>query len=265
MLDLEVQLLTLAASLAVMVVTWLISLRAEDASLADISWGLCFVAIAWTALVVGAGCRRSQPAHRRPDHALGPPARRLHRDAATTARTAATSGCARSRAARSRLRSLVTVFVLQAAIAWIVSAPVQVAATDGTPASIGALAVIGALVCLIGLACEATADFQLSRFLAEPDSSGRVMDRGIWRYSRHPNYFGDATFWWGTFLIALESGSAWWTAIGPLVMTTFLLKVSGVALTEKTISRRRPGYAEYVERTSPFIPLPPKRDRKTRR
>ena len=84
------------------------------------------------------------------------------------------------------------------------------------------------------------------------------MDKGLWRYSRHPNYFGNATLWFGIWLIALETGSAWWSVIGPVVMTFFLLRVSGVALTEKTITKRRPGYAEYIERTSAFVPLPPK-------
>lgn len=258
MLDLDVQVLTLAASLAVMVATWVISLAAKDASLADISWGLCFVAIAWTAFAVGPdagdrslliaalitlwGCRLAAYIAIRHDGED----RRYQ-------------AMRRKQGSAFAVRSLVTVFVLQAAVAWVVSVPVQVAATDATPESLGVLAIIGALICLIGLACEATADFQLARFLRDPGSSGQVMDRGIWRYSRHPNYFGDAFFWWGVFLIALETGSAWWTAIGPIVMTTFLLKVSGVALTEKTISSRRPGYAEYVERTSAFIPLPPKK------
>ena len=259
MLDLDVQLLTLAASVAVMFVTWLISLRLADASLADVSWGLCFVAVAWTSYLVGPG--------------VGD--RSLLIAVLVTVWGGRLAGYVawrhdgedrRYQVMRERygkafaLRSLFTVFVLQAVIAWVVSAPIQVAATDASPLSVGLIGILGALVCLGGFACEATADFQLSRFLARSDSGGKVMDEGIWRYSRHPNYFGDSAFWWGVWLIALETGSAWWTAIGPVVMTVFLLKVSGVALTEKTISSRRPGYAEYVERTSAFIPLPPKGD-----
>lgn len=258
MLDLEVQMLALAASLAVMLLTWLISLRAEDASLADISWGLCFVAIAWVCFAAGPGAGDRSLLIAALVTAWG-----LRLAAYIAARHDGEDR--RYRAMRKRhgasfaLRSLLTVFVVQAVIAWVVSAPIQVAATDGTPAGLGILALIGALVCIGGLACEAISDRQLSRFLADPESSGKVMDRGLWGWSRHPNYFGDATFWWGVFLIALEAGSAWWTAIGPIVMTTFLLKVSGVALTERTISSRRPGYADYVERTSAFVPLPPKR------
>ncbi len=107
----------------------------------------------------------------------------------------------------------------------------QAAAADPTPAKIGALGVIGAAVTLFGIAFEAIADMQLARFLAakqEGRESG-VMDRGLWGWSRHPNYFGNATLWFGIWLIALETGSAWWTVIGPILMTFFLLRVSGVA------------------------------------
>ncbi len=259
MLDLDVQLLTLAAGAAVMVCAWLVSIAIEDASVADIAWGLTFVAIAWTAHLVGDGAsdrslliailvtiwglRLSTYIWWRHD---GEDKRyRAMRE--------------KQGAERFAFRSLFTVFLLQSGIAWVVSAPVQVAAVDPTPASLGALAVIGAAVTLFGTAFEATADIQLSRFLAHKDESGKsVMDEGLWRYSRHPNYFGNATLWFGIWLIALESGSAWWTIIGPIVMTVFLLKVSGVALTEKNVTKSRPGYADYIERTSSFIPMPPK-------
>jgi steroid 5-alpha reductase family enzyme len=251
MLDLDVQLLTLAAGAAVMVCAWLLSIAIEDASVADIAWGLTFVAIAWTAHLVGDGAsdrslliailvtiwglRLSTYIWWRHD---GEDKRyRAMRE--------------KQGAERFAFRSLFTVFLLQSGIAWVVSAPVQVAAVDPTPASLGALAVIGAAVTLFGTAFEATADIQLSRFLAHKDESGKsVMDEGLWRYSRHPNYFGNATLWFGIWLIALESGSAWWTIIGPIVMTVFLLKVSGVALTEKNVKKSRPGYEEYIERTS---------------
>ena len=108
------------------------------------------------------------------------------------------------------------------------------------------------------IAFEAVADLQLTRFLRTRGSEG-VMDSGLWRYSRHPNYFGDASFWWAVWLIALEAGSPWWTAVGPALMTFLLLRVSGVTLTESTIAERRPAYREYVERTSAFVPLPPRR------
>lgn len=260
MLDLDVQLLTLAAGAAVMVFAWAVSVAIEDASVADIAWGMTFVAIAWTAHLVGDGAsdrslliailvtiwglRLSTYIWWRHD---GEDKRyREMRE--------------RQGAERFALRSLVTVFLLQSGIAWVVSAPVQVAAVDPTPASLGALAFIGAAVTLFGTIFEATADVQLARFLAHKDESGKaVMDEGLWRYSRHPNYFGNATLWFGIWLIALECGSAWWTIIGPIVMTVFLLKISGVALTEKNVKKSRPGYEDYIERTSSFIPMPPKR------
>ena len=260
MLDLEIQLLTLAAGAGVMVFAWLVSLAMRDASVADIAWGMVFIAIAWTALAVGDGYEE----------------RSLLIAVLVTIWGLRLSGYIAWRhdgedkryvAMRERqgasfpIRSLFTVFLLQSAIAWVVSAPVQAAAADPSPAALGALAVIGAAVTLFGAAFEAIADMQLARFLAAK-SEGRpsgVMDKGLWRYSRHPNYFGNATLWFGIWLIALETGSAWWSVIGPIVMTFFLLRVSGVALTEKTIARRRPGYAEYMERTSAFVPLPPRR------
>jgi steroid 5-alpha reductase family enzyme len=259
MLDLDVQLLTLAAAVAVMVLAWVVSVPLEDASVADIAWGLVFVAIAWTAHLVGDGAGE----------------RSLLIALLVTAWGLRLSGYIawrhegedrryaemRRKQGESQFaaRSLGTVFLLQAAIAWVVSIPVQVAATDPTPELLGAFAIAGALVVAAGIAIEAIADFQLAAFLAEPGTDKGVMDRGLWRYSRHPNYFGNATIWFGIWLIAVESGSAWWTVIGPILMTVFLLRVSGVALTEKTIGKRRPGYEEYARRTSAFIPLPPKK------
>jgi steroid 5-alpha reductase family enzyme len=130
---------------------------------------------------------------------------------------------------------------------------------DATPATIGWLGWLGAAVWLIGLAFESIGDWQLARFKASPDSQGKVMDRGLWRYTRHPNYFGDCLVWWGIFLAAAETGTAWWGIVGPIVMTILLTRVSGKDLLEKTIGRRRPGYADYVRRTSGFVPLPPRR------
>ena len=111
----------------------------------------------------------------------------------------------------------------------------------------------GALVSLTGLAHEALADAQLSRFRKDPSNTGKVLDTGLWRFSRHPNYFGDSVFWWGLGLVAL-GGGAWWALVGPVVMTGLLLKVSGVTLLEEGLRRSRPGYEAYVRRTSAFVP-----------
>lgn len=154
--------------------------------------------------------------------------------------------------------SLFIVFWLQAVLLWIISAPLLVAVTSPEP--LGPWAVTGTLVFLLGWGMEALADRQLRAFKADPANRGKVLDRGLWRYSRHPNYFGNAVLWWGLWLVAVGAGGAW-TVFGPVIMTFLLLKVSGVALLEKDISERRPGYQEYVRRTSAFVPLPP-RDRR---
>jgi len=152
--------------------------------------------------------------------------------------------------------SLFTVFWLQAVLLWIVSAPLLAAVTSGEP--LGWIDALGAVVCLAGILVEAVADRQLEAFKADPGNRGKVMDRGIWRYSRHPNYFGNAVLWWGAWLVAAGAGGAW-TVFAPVLMTYLLLRVSGVALLERDIGERRAGYAEYVRRTSAFVPLPPRR------
>ena len=115
----------------------------------------------------------------------------------------------------------------------------------------------GAAVVLVAIALETVADLQLARFRAAPANAGRVLDTGLWRYSRHPNYFGECVFWWGIWLVALSAGAGW-TVIGPLLMTVLLLKVSGVTLLEADIAGRRPAYVDYVRRTNAFIPGPRK-------
>jgi steroid 5-alpha reductase family enzyme len=155
--------------------------------------------------------------------------------------------------------SLFTVFLLQGALLWVVSLPLQAGAALGAGRPLGLLDAAGVLVFGVGLAFEAVGDAQLSRFLADPASRGRVMETGLWRYTRHPNYFGDSLVWWGIGLVGAATG-AWWCLVGPALMTFLLVRVSGVSLLEKDIAGRRPGYAAYIRRTSPFLPLPPSRD-----
>ncbi|WP_312877818.1 DUF1295 domain-containing protein [Lentzea indica] len=154
-----------------------------------------------------------------------------------------------------RLR-MYRVYLIQAALMWIVSLPVQAAQHLSVP--FGVLDWVGTGVWMVGFAFEAVGDWQLSRFRADPANEGAVMDRGLWRYTRHPNYFGDAVVWWGLFLFALHSWQAALTIIGPVIMTWLLAKGTGKPLLEKDIVSRRPGYAEYVRRTSGFVPLPPR-------
>jgi steroid 5-alpha reductase family enzyme len=153
------------------------------------------------------------------------------------------------------LKSLYLVFALQAVLAWIVSVPLFGAMQGNAP--LGLLDTLGVAVFLFGLVWESLADLQLARFLRDRNVKDAVLDTGVWRYSRHPNYFGEFTLWWGLWLIAV-AGGAWWTIISPLLLSFFLLKVSGVAMLEKDIAERRPAYRDYIAKTSAFIPRPPR-------
>lgn len=253
----EVMLVAAATILGLMLVTWALSVVKGDASIVDLVWGLGFVLVAWAAFVT-----------------VGDPGPRrwllvgltsvwgLRLSAYLAWRNLGKSEDYRYRAMRSRSpasfwwKSLFTVFLLQGALMWVVSLPVQIGPVAAA-APLRWLDWAGAAAWLLGISFEAVGDLQLARFQADPANRGRVMDRGLWRYTRHPNYFGDAMVWWGLYLIALSAG-AWWTVVGPALMTFLLLRVSGVALLEKTISSRRQGYDEYVRRTSAFFPWPPR-------
>ena len=152
-------------------------------------------------------------------------------------------------------KSLYLVFGLQGLLAWIISAPLAVAVASPTP--LGPLDWAGAALAAFGIVFESVADAQLARFRRDPAGAGRVLDSGLWRWSRHPNYFGECCVWWGIYLLAVAGGGAW-TAFSPLIMTLLLLRVSGVSLLEKDIGERRPAYRDYVARTSAFVPWPPR-------
>ncbi len=238
-----------------MLALWLISVRLRDASIVDPFWGFGFVVVGWTAALAGElsgwgivlalfttawGLRLSIHLARRN---LGHGEDFRYQ-------------AMRKRFPRFELTSLVIVFGLQGLLLWVVALPLQLApAYEGGRHAIGAA---GAVVWAIGLAFEAVGDAQLARFRADPGTSGRVLDTGLWRYTRHPNYFGDACVWWGLWLVALAAGAPWWTVIGPVVMTVLLRRVSGVTLLERSLAQRRPGYEEYVRRTSAFVPRLPR-------
>lgn len=150
-------------------------------------------------------------------------------------------------------KSLYIVFGLQGVLAWLVALPLLPAITSDV--ALNGIDLIAALLWIVGFAFEAGGDYQLARFKAREDSKGRVLDTGLWRYTRHPNYFGDFCIWWSFFLFAVASGG-WWSIASPLLMSVLLLKVSGVAMLEKTISDRRPEYVEYIRRTNAFFPGP---------
>jgi steroid 5-alpha reductase family enzyme len=155
--------------------------------------------------------------------------------------------------------ALTRVYLTQGVIMWVVSLPVQVAQFG--PVGLRPLVVLGAVVWAVGFGFETVGDEQLRRFRADPANRGQVMDRGLWRYTRHPNYFGDACVWWGLFLMACHQWPGLLTVVSPIVMTVLLTRVSGAALLERGMASRRPGYAEYVARTSGFLPLPPRKGR----
>ena len=154
--------------------------------------------------------------------------------------------------------SLVTIFWLQAVLLWVISWPLQ-AVLSAPPTTLGWLDWLGVAVMVFGILFEAMADLELTRFRADPSNRERVLDTGVWAWSRHPNYFGDFSLWWGVYVVALAAGGPWWTILGPIVMSALLIHYSGAGLMEDTISSRRPGYADYVRRTSGFVPLPPRR------
>ncbi|NNE40919.1 MAG: DUF1295 domain-containing protein [Marinicaulis sp.] len=152
--------------------------------------------------------------------------------------------------------SLPRVFWLQATIAWFVSWPVQLGQYGAH--GLGSLAFIGAGIFAVGLAFEAIGDWQLQQFKKDPANKGKLMTKGLWSWTRHPNYFGDAAVWTGLAIIALESPYGWWAVLSPAVMAFFLVAVSGKAMTERHMATKYPEYADYKKRVSGFIPLPPK-------
>ncbi|MCA9200969.1 MAG: DUF1295 domain-containing protein, partial [Planctomycetales bacterium] len=157
---------------------------------------------------------------------------------------------------RFSIVSLFTVFGLQGLLTAVISLPLQVGITGTNDLSL--ISYLGVALWLIGLTFESVGDYQMARFKADVSNRGSVMNQGLWRYTRHPNYFGDFLVWWGFFLVAAEPSSWWWTIVGPLLMSFLLIRVSGVALLESSLRKRIDGYEQYVRDTSAFFPLPPK-------
>ncbi len=158
---------------------------------------------------------------------------------------------------RFELRSLFTVFILQSLLIWFISLPVQLAMTGRVEETIRF--VIGSAIWLAGFLFESIGDWQMYRFKQDQANRGKVMNRGLWRYTRHPNYFGDFLIWWGIFIVAAQAGSWWWTILCPSLMSFLLLRVSGVTLLESSLKSRIEGYEEYIQKTSSFFPRPPKK------
>jgi len=249
----------LAVVLLAMTLLWLVSLRLRDASIVDAFWGPGFALVTVTYYVADG---RFTPRGTLALILVTIWATRLGYH--LLRRNRATGEDPRYQAWRAEHGdrfpwvSLFTVFWLQAVLLWIISAPQLGSVISDAP--LGILDGVGSVVFLTGFTLETLADRQLSRFRADPANSGRVLDSGLWRYSRHPNYFGNSVLWWGLYIVAIGGGAAW-SFFGPVLMTYLLLKVSGVALLERTLRTSKPGYQEYIDRTSAFVPWPPKTQR----
>jgi steroid 5-alpha reductase family enzyme len=251
---------TAAVTIGLFLGSWLLALVVGRYNIVDVVWGLSFVAIAATSFGWSAG------------HGADTWRRVLVLVLVTIwggrlaayiglrsigkgedPRYDAILGTAPNRA----VRALTMVFLLQGVLAWFISLPVQAAMYTRSGAS--ALAIVGAAVWLVGLFFEAVGDAQMSAFRNDPANRGAVMDQGLWRYTRHPNYFGDATVWAGLWLVAAEHWIGALTIGSAALMVWFLMFKTGKPLLEKQLARSKPGYADYIRRTSGFVPLPPKR------
>lgn len=155
--------------------------------------------------------------------------------------------------------SLRKVFLLQGIVLWFATLPVQFAQVLVSPAELGWLAYLGVAVWLVGMIFETVADIQLTRFRADPSTKGAVLKTGLWRYSRHPNYFGELCVWWGLFIIACEHPLGVLTIIGPILYSYLIVNITGQATLDKKLAKERPGYKEYMQSTNGMIPMPPRK------
>ena len=240
-----------------MTLLWLVSLALKNSSIVDIFWGIGFILVTWLAFALTQGYL---------------PRKQLVAILVTIwgLRLAIHIGIrnwgkpedfryakwSEENGAHWWWISFFQVFLLQGILMWIISAPLLAAQTSGFPAILTPLDLIGTSVCILGLLFETIADLQLTRFKTDPSNKGKLLTTGLWKYSRHPNYFGEAAVWWGFYVIALAAGYGW-TIFSPIIMTYLLLKVSGVAMLERTM-KHKPGYEEYMQRTNAFLPWFPK-------
>ena len=245
--------------LTAVTLVWILSVRLRDASVADVCWGLGFVLLAWlycllspaltprswlvAALITLWGARLSLHILRRNSGKGEDPRYQAMR---------ASHGPA------FWWRSLFTVFWLQGAILWFVALPLLVAVRATQPVALTAVDGLGVLLFAVGFGFEVVGDSQLARFKADPANRGKVLDSGLWRYTRHPNYFGDTTLWWGLYAMAASTPGGWLTVLSPSLMTLLLMRVSGVTLLEDTLKASKPGYRAYIARTPAFVPWLPR-------
>jgi steroid 5-alpha reductase family enzyme len=255
MSTIEILALSAAVTLAYVTAVWLLSLVLRNASIIDIAWGLGFVFLGtlYHVALDGWGDRRVLVATlvliwglRLSIHLLW--------------RSWGKGEDFRYRTWREEdpenfwWKSYFRVFLVQGVALWVISQPLRAAQESPTPDHLTAFDIIGTIVWAIGFLFEVVGDYQLARFKGDPANEGKVMDRGLWRFTRHPNYFGDATLWWGFYLIAAGASDGWLTIYSPLLMTFILMRVSGVTFLERTLKRTKPDYEGYARRTSAFFP-----------
>jgi len=246
-------------ALSFMTAGWLASLPLKNSSIVDYMWGMGFVILVWIYFILSSngfsgrkllisaivsiwGIRLSFHIFRR-NRGKGEDFRyKKWRD---------------ETGAKWRWISFFKVFLLQGILLWLISSPLLGAQFYPGGKKINFVDFVGIVVWIVGFLFESIGDYQLSRFKANPRNKGKVLDFGLWRYTRHPNYFGDAMQWWGFYLISLAAGG-WWTVYSPVLMSFLLLKVSGVSLLEKSLKSDKSEYIKYIKKTNAFFPWVPK-------
>ena len=257
----KILLLNLAAVVAMMGIGWIISLIYRNVTIVDSLWGLGFVLIAWMTFSLSEGY-----VARKTMIAVMVTLWGLRLSIYLSLRNWGKGEDPRYGLWRKDsgdnfwIVSLFKVFLLQAVFMWCISLAPQFGQFSPTPNDLTWLDIIGLSVWTGGFLFESIGDWQLARFKSNPENKGKVMDKGLWAYSRHPNYFGEFLVWWGLFLVTFATPGNWWTICSPLIVTVVLLKMTGIPLTEKTIGKTRPGYRQYIERTNAFIPWFPKKE-----
>lgn len=261
--------LTALAVAVVLGLTLLVALRVSKHAVVDVAWGLGFAVIAVVSYVLSAIFDEGDPGRRLLITALtviwglrlathiGLRSRGQGEDPRYEALLDDDDKASGSRTAYAIRK----IYLTQGAVMWFVSLPVQVAVFQPEGIGLegfGVLVWIGVAVWAVGMFFETVGDLQLTRFRNDADSKGQVLDTGLWRYTRHPNYFGDACVWWGLSLIAFSAWPGILTILSPIFMTFLLAKGTGKPTLEKDMDKRRPGYTDYVRTTSGFFPLPPR-------
>ena len=258
----SIYIINLAAVTVMMVIGWTISLVKRNVTVVDTLWGIGFVLIAWITFGLSDGY-----AYRKALLAVLVTIWGVRLSLYLNWRNHGKAEDPRYQAWRKNHGdkfwwvSLFNVFLIQAVFMWAIALAYQYGMMAPRPEVLTWLDGIGLLAWIIGFLFESIGDWQLARFKLRPENNGKVMDRGLWAYTRHPNYFGEALIWWGISLIVLSTPGSLWTLISPILITVVLLKMTGVALTERTILETRPAYRDYIKRTSTFFPWPPKRSK----